>query len=104
VKAIVMPLARERGDIADTALLSVRARLRYPAGGPDRRMGEQRLLSPEELAALFKQLDALIEEARALQERISERLLTHRREDQPDWSGQPRFAKKTRRPRAPRKK
>jgi hypothetical protein len=103
LKAIAMPLARERGDIADTALLFVRARLRYPArrtGG----MGEQRLLSPEELAALFRQLDALIEEARALQARISERLLTQRRRDQPDWTGQPGAKKTPRRPRAPRKK
>ena len=68
-------------------------------------MAEQRLLSPEELAALFRQLDALIEEARVLQERITERLLTQRRQDQSDWSGQPGVAKKTpRRPRAPRKK
>lgn len=68
-------------------------------------MGDQRLLSPEELAALFRQLDALIEEARALQERISERLLTHRREHQPDRTGQPRVAAgKTPRPRAPRRK
>lgn len=68
-------------------------------------MGEQRLLSPEELAALFRQLDALIDEARALQERISARLLAHRREDQPDWTGQPRERRKTpRRPRTPRRK
>jgi hypothetical protein len=65
-------------------------------------MGEQRLLSPEELAALFRQLDALIEEARALQERISSRLLSSRREDRPDWSGQP--ASRKRPSRKPRKK
>ena len=65
-------------------------------------MGEQRLLSPEELAALFRQLDALIEEARALQERITDRLLSQRRQDQPDWSGQP--SERRRRPRSPRKK
>jgi hypothetical protein len=52
-------------------------------------MGEQRLLSPEELAALFKRLDALIAEARTLQEQISTRLSTTRRQDQPDRSGQP---------------
>jgi hypothetical protein len=67
-------------------------------------MGDQRLLSPEELAALFRQLDALIVEARALQERISERLLSQRRRDQPDWSGQPGPKKTPPRPRAPRRK
>ena len=65
-------------------------------------MGEQRLLSPEELAALFRQLDALIEEARVLQERITDRLLSQRRRDQPDWSGQP--VERRPRPRSPRKK
>jgi len=64
-------------------------------------MGEQRLLSPEELAALVRQLDALIEEARALQERISDRLLSQRRQDQPDWTGQP-ADRCRRRPRSPR--
>ena len=67
-------------------------------------MGDQRLLSPEELAALFRQLDALIEEARALQERITDRLLSQRRQDQPDWTGQPASGKKTPRRRNPRKK
>ena len=82
------------------ALLFARPRVRYAAcNGID--VGEQRLLSPEELAALFRQLDALIEEARVLQERISERLLSQRRQDQPDWSGQP---DRRRRPRSPRKK
>jgi len=60
-------------------------------------MGEQRLLSPEELAALFRRLDALIEEARLLQQQITERLLTHRRQNLPDRAGQP---ERRRRPRA----
>jgi hypothetical protein len=45
-------------------------------------MGEQRLLSPEELAALFRRLDALIAEARTLQEQITTRLVTTRRHNQ----------------------
>ena len=45
-------------------------------------MGEQRLLSPEELAVLFKRLDALIAEARTLQEHITDRLATTRRPGQ----------------------
>jgi hypothetical protein len=52
-------------------------------------MAEQRLLSPEELAALFTRLDSLIEEARTLQKQISERLLTSRRQDRQDRSGEP---------------
>ena len=52
-------------------------------------MAEQRLLSPEELAALFKRLDSLIEEARTLQKQITERLLTNRRQDRMDRTGQP---------------
>jgi hypothetical protein len=59
-------------------------------------MSEQRLLSPEELAALFRRLDALISEARTLQEQISSRLLTSRRRDQPDRSGQPERRRRTR--------
>jgi hypothetical protein len=60
-------------------------------------MGEQRLLSPEELAALFRRLDALIEEARVLQQQITERLLSTRRHDVQDRTGQP---ERRRRPRA----
>jgi hypothetical protein len=60
-------------------------------------MGE-RLLSPEELAALFRQLDALIAEARMLQKQISDGLLSTRRRDQQDRSGQPR-PERRRRPR-----
>ena len=94
-----------RPAVSHTALLSAPARVRYPASNGIDRMGEQRLLSPEELAALFKQLDALIEEARVLQERITERLLSQRRQDQPDWTGQPGSPKdRRRRPRTPRKK
>ncbi len=59
-------------------------------------MGEQRLLSPEELAALFRRLDSLITEARALQEQITTRLLTARRHDLPDRSGQPERRRRTR--------
>ena len=62
-------------------------------------MGEQRLLSPEELAALFGQLDALIEEARMLQEQISRRLLVSRRDNQQDRSGQPQRRERRRAPR-----
>jgi hypothetical protein len=51
-------------------------------------MGE-RLLTPEELAALFRELDALIAEARMLQQQISHGLLTTRRRDRQDRSGQP---------------
>jgi hypothetical protein len=64
-------------------------------------MGEQRLLSPEELAALFKRLDGLIEEARTLQQQITDRLLVSRRQDRQDRSGQP---VRTERRRVPRKK
>ncbi len=59
-------------------------------------MGEQRLLSPEELAALFRRLDSLITEARTLQEQITTRLLSARRQDQPDRSGQPELRRRTR--------
>ena len=59
-------------------------------------MGEQRLLSPEELAVLFKRLDALIAEARTLQEHITDRLATTRRQDQPDRSGQPERRRRAR--------
>lgn len=52
-------------------------------------MAEQRLLPPEELAALFKRLDSLIEEARTLQRQITDRLVTSRRQDRQDRSGQP---------------
>ena len=52
-------------------------------------MSDQPLLSPEELAALFKRLDALIVEAKTLQEQITERLLTNRRQDRPARGGQP---------------
>ena len=52
-------------------------------------MGEQRLLSPEELAALFRELDSLIIEARTLQEQITTRLLANRKQDLPVRSGQP---------------
>ena len=52
-------------------------------------MGEHQTLSPEELAELFRRLDSLIDEARTLQRQISERLLSSRRRDQPDRSGQP---------------
>jgi hypothetical protein len=51
-------------------------------------MGE-RLLSPQELDALFRRIDSLIEEARVLQKQISERLLSSRRADQQDRTGQP---------------
>ena len=71
------------------------------AGTPARptSMGEQRLLSPEELAALFERLDALIEEARTLQHQITERLLTTRRQNRPDRTGQPVRAERRRTPR-----
>jgi hypothetical protein len=57
---------------------------------------EQRLLSPEELAALFRRLDALIDEARVLQEQITSRLLVTRRRDQLDRTGQPERRRKPR--------
>jgi hypothetical protein len=59
-------------------------------------MGEQRLLSPEELAALFRRLDGLIAEARTLQEQITSRLQVSRRQDQPDRTGQPERRRRTR--------
>lgn len=52
-------------------------------------MPDSRSLSPEDLAALLKRLDALIEEARTLQQQIGDRLVVNRRGDQPDRSGQP---------------
>jgi hypothetical protein len=61
-------------------------------------MTDQRLLSAEELATLFKRLDALIEEARTLQQQIGERLLASRRADQPDRSGQPERRRRMRKP------
>ena len=57
--------------------------------GARRGMGDQRTLSPEELAELFRRLDTLIDEARTLQRQITERLLSSRRHDQQDRSGQP---------------
>jgi len=62
-------------------------------------MPEQRLLSPEELAALFERLDTLIEEARALQQQITDRLLTTRRQDRQDRTGEPRRSDRRRTPR-----
>ena len=59
-------------------------------------MSEKRLLSPEDLAALFRRLDVLISEARTLQEQISDRLLTNRRRDQPDRSGEPERRRRAR--------
>lgn len=59
-------------------------------------MPDQRSLSPEDLAVLVKRLDALIEEARALQRQIGERLVVSRRGDQPDRSGQPERRRRTR--------
>ena len=56
---------------------------------PQSNMSDQRLLSSQELDALFRRLDALIEEGRMLQQQISERLLASRRGDQPDRRGQP---------------
>jgi hypothetical protein len=52
-------------------------------------MSEHGTLSPEELAELFRRLDMLIDEARTLQRQITERILSSRRRDQPDRSGQP---------------
>ncbi len=60
-------------------------------------MGEQRLLSPEELAALFRRLDSLIIEARTLQEQITTRLLNARKQDLPVRSGQPERRRRARR-------
>ena len=59
-------------------------------------MGEQRLLSPEELAALFRRLDSLITEARTLQEQITTRLRHSRTDDMPDRSGQPERRRRSR--------
>jgi hypothetical protein len=59
-------------------------------------MGEQRLLSPEELAALFRRLDSLIDEARILQEQITSRLLNARRQNQLDRTGQPERRRRAR--------
>ena len=61
-------------------------------------MPERRLLSPEELAALFKRLDTLIEEARTLQQQITDRLLSTRRQDRPDRTGEPRRPERRRAP------
>ena len=55
-------------------------------------------LSPEDLAALFKRLDALIDEARSLQRHISERLVASRRGDQQDRTGQPERRRRARKP------
>lgn len=52
-------------------------------------MSDQQPLSTEELAVLFKRLDALIAEARTLQEQITGRLLTNRRQDRPAPPNQP---------------
>ena len=59
-------------------------------------MGEQRLLSPEELAALFRRLDSLIIEARTLQEQITTRLLNTRKQDLPDRRGEPERRRRAR--------
>ena len=59
-------------------------------------MTDQRPLSPEDLAVLLKRLDALIEEARSLQQQIGERLVASRRGDQPDRSGQPERRRRAR--------
>jgi hypothetical protein len=59
-------------------------------------VGDERLLSPEELAALFRRLDALIEEAKTLQEQITKRLLTTRQQDQIVKTGQPDRRRTTR--------
>jgi hypothetical protein len=59
-------------------------------------MADHRSLSPEELAALVKRLDALIEEARSLQRQIGERLLVSRRGDLPDRTGQPERRRRAR--------
>lgn len=60
-------------------------------------MGEEGRFSREELDALFKRLDALIEEARALQRQINERLLASRRRDQQNRAGQPERRRRPRR-------
>jgi hypothetical protein len=44
----------------------------------------------------MKRLDALIEEARSLQQQIGQRLVVSRRGDQPDRSGQPERRRRTR--------
>jgi hypothetical protein len=59
-------------------------------------VGDERLLSSEELAALFRRLDALIEEAKTLQEQITKRLLTTRQQDQIVKTGQPDRRRTTR--------
>lgn len=60
-------------------------------------MANERPLSPEELAALFRRLDTLIEEARVLQRQITDRLLATRRGDQQDRSGEPERRSRKRR-------
>ena len=62
----------------------------------DVEMSDQNLLSPETLSVLFRRLDALIEEARTLQQQITARLVAARRRDQPDRSGQPERRRNTR--------
>ena len=88
-----MPYLRANARARDTAHLLVPATLRYAdvqrlleSGA----LGDERLLSPEELDALFKRLDELIEDARQLQQQINERLIETRRQDQPERRGQPR--------------
>jgi len=61
-------------------------------------MTDQSPLSSEDLAALVKRLDELIEEARSLQRRIGERLVVSRRGDQQDRSGQPERRRPARKP------
>jgi hypothetical protein len=46
-------------------------------------------LSPAELAALSRQLELLIEQARSLQQQIAERAVEQRNADRPDRSGEP---------------
>ncbi len=44
-------------------------------------MPNQKLLGPDELQALYKHLDALIEEAKELQRDITEKLINRHRDD-----------------------
>jgi hypothetical protein len=46
-------------------------------------------LSPAELAELSTRLQALIDQARALQEQITQRSIEQRRADRPDHTGEP---------------
>ena len=81
----------------ETVLLFDRIDVRYSAIEKECEfVGDERLLSPEELAALFRRLDALLEEARTLQQQITERLLTTKRQDQSVRTGQPERRKTTR--------